>query len=198
MRVVLVVSALVGCGFQGTSSTGTPGPGDGPSTIDAAIDAIDAPDIPGIDAAIDAPIDAAIDAPPVHSCGTGYVAVAGSGTLSTYRKYTTYTTWQTAKATCEQATAHLVIPETTAEAIAVYDFISPANNSPFYWAGIEDADNNNVWMTVLGTPFVNPPWAQGQPSNGTGEIYILVGSSGLFYDYLSNAVQEYACECAPL
>lgn len=197
MRAVLVVSALVGCGFQGTSSTGAPVPGDGTiTTIDAAIDA---PDVPGIDAAIDAPmIDAAIDAPPVHSCGTGYVAVAGSGTLSTYRKYNTNTTWQTARATCQQATAYLVIPETTAEAIAVYDFVSPANNSPFYWAGIEDADNNNVWMTVLGTPFVNPPWAQGQPSNGTGENYVLVGSSGSFYDYLGNAVQEYACECAPL
>ena len=50
---------------------------------------------------------------------------------------------------------------------------------------------------MLNQTFPSPPWAPGQPSNNAGENTILVASSGKFYDYLTNAPQEYACECAP-
>ena len=45
-----------------------------------------------------------------------------------------------------------------------------------------------------GPPFHHPTDVS---ISNTGEIYVLIGSTGLFYDYLSNAVQEFACECAP-
>jgi len=54
-----------------------------------------------------------------------------------------------------------------------------------------------VWTTVLGQTFPSPPWAPGQPTRNPNETYILVGQTGVFYDYLSNAVQEYAFEVAP-
>lgn len=145
---------------------------------------------------IDAPM-VIIDAPTVHDCGPSYVTVAASGTQSKYRKVNALTTWPTAKAMCVQDTAYLVIPETLTEGAAISQFVGPDSDSPYYWAGIEDPNNDNVWTTVLGQTFVSPPFQSGQPSNNTGEIYILVGTNGRFYDWVSNGAQEYACECAP-
>jgi hypothetical protein len=187
MRAVLLV-VLTGCGFTTQSSGGQP--------------SNDASDTPLIDAAIpilDAPMQM-IDAPPPpvpHDCGGGYVTLGNSGTQSKYKKVNQLTTWTTAKAACANDTAYLVIPETLAEGIAVFTYVNPNNNSPYYWAGIEDPNNDSIWTTVLGTTFANPPFQSGQPSNNSGEIYILVGSNGRFYDWRQDGTQEYACECAP-
>lgn len=201
MRAVLLV-AMAGCGFSvQTSGSQPPGDADGIDAprIDAPGTVSDAPPtmIDATPPPIDAPMPIIDAAPPPHDCGPGYVTVAGSGTLSKYKKVNALTTWPAAKAACANDTAYLMIPETLAEGMAVFGYVDPANNSPFYWAGIEDPNNDNVWTTVLGQTFANPPFQQGQPSNGPGEIYILVGANGRFYDWVSNGTQEYACECAP-
>ena len=179
--------AVTGCGFQvapGTSLEGDAAPvADAAVIIDVAVDAI-SPDAPVL-----------VDARPPHVCGPAYVPLAASGTLSTYKKYNVGNGWTAAKATCESETAYLVIPETTAEAKAVYTLIAPQSDSPFYFVGILKSGTGLV--DVLGRPFLNPPWADDQPSAGANQPAILVDMLGEFYDYFTDAPQEFACECAP-
>jgi len=190
VRALVISVTITGCGFSASAPTGGPAaidasPGGGtPSPTDAPKPAIDAPML-------------AIDAPAVHDCGASYMTIPNSGTSSKYRKVNTLTTWPTAKAACAADTAYLVIPETLAEGMAVFTFVDPGNNSPFYWAGIEDPNNDNVWTSVLGQTFTSPPFQTGQPTNASDESYILVGSNGRFYDWHDYGTQEYACECAP-
>jgi len=189
VRALVISMTLSGCGFTASAPASDAAaidgsPGGGSASIDAPMSAIDAPLM-------------AIDAPAPHDCGASYVTLSGSGTSSKYKKVNTLTTWPTARAACAADTAHLVIPETLAEGMAVHAFVSPSNPSPFYWAGIEDENDDGVWKTVLGQTFASPPFQSGQPTNDDDEFYILVGSNGRFYDWYVNGGQEYACECAP-
>ncbi|MBK9034869.1 MAG: C-type lectin domain-containing protein [Myxococcales bacterium] len=146
------------------------------------------------------PIDAQpIDAQPIDAqprC-VGYQAVTGAPATSRYRRVNTLTLWTSAAADCRSDGGYLVIPETTGEATAVYSFVNPNGSSPFYWAGISDPQRDGIWTTVENQTFANPPFAPGQPNARMGEIYVLVSSSGQFYDWFDNGTQEYACECIP-
>lgn len=188
MRAFLLFVALGGCGFHGA-------PGGGDQPIDAAASSdgslVDAP--PNT---VDAPLqpDASPDAPPLpNSCGAGYATVAGAGT-STYRRVNTPATWDTATVDCadDGNGAHLVIPKDKAEALLIYNFVEPDSGSPYFRAGIEDMNDDGTWTTVLGTTYANPPWAPSEPDD---DDCVLIGSTGAFYDYSCNALQEYACEC---
>lgn len=185
LRVASMV-VLVGCGFQ---IAGTPG--DGAASDDAA---------PGDGPRADgppAPPDAPPDAPAPRVCGAAYVAVAGAGTTSTYRKDNAGAAWTTARTSCMADGAHLMIPETLTEAMAVYAFVAPAADSPFYWIGVADPENDGSWTTVLGQLVASPPWATSQPTNAGGDDSVLVAATGRWYDYDNDAPQEYACECPP-
>jgi hypothetical protein len=188
-RAVLPLALVAGCSFSGSARPGGSDSGEvgGHQGGDAAT-----PDAARtVDAAIDAPPDAPPDAP--HTC-PGYVA-ASSGGSSSYKKYAGMN-WAAAKSKCQSDGAHLVIPETNAEARAVFTFVNPANNSPYYWAGVSDPEFDGTWTTVLGQPFTPSPWGASQPTHNTGEIYLLVDSAGQFYDF-HDAPQEFACECEP-
>lgn len=193
MRAIWLFVALAGCGFTGTSAGGgNPPATDGSTTVDGA-QAIDA-----APSTVDAPVqppDAPPDAPAANSCGSGYVTIAGAGT-STYRKVNTPAQWNTAKTDCENDGngAHLVIPTDKAEGALIYAYVNPDTDSPYFWAGIEDMNDDGVWKTVLGDTYANPPWGPSQPDN---DDCVLIGSSGSFYDWACNASQEYACECPP-
>ncbi|MDQ3367505.1 MAG: C-type lectin domain-containing protein [Myxococcota bacterium] len=183
--ITVVVLALgAGCSFEAPAS-GTPDgarmPDDaGPTLLDAAADAAVVPP------------DAV-----VKICAPAYVTVPAAQTLSKYRRVQVQTTWTIARAGCQADGGHLVIPETATEAVAVYAFLDPLNSSPYYWAGITDPELDGQWTTVTGQPFANIPWGSDDPDQRTGEVVILVGSSGAFYDWFPTGSQEYVCECSP-
>ncbi|MCX5741294.1 MAG: C-type lectin domain-containing protein [Proteobacteria bacterium] len=180
---LVVVSTVGACSFHGAGvpaidATVDPSNGDGAQVVDGRV----------VDSA------APPDAPVPHSCGAGYVSLAGAQTTSTYKAFGG-ALWQAAKARCESDTAHLVIPETTAEAVAVYNLIDPATASPYYWAGISDQQHTNTWVTVFDQP-ISPHWGPGQPNLRPIDTYVLVSSNGDMFDW-NDAGQEFACECAP-
>ena len=182
---------LVGCGFQ---VAGTPG--DGVAGGDAAVGDATPGDGPGPDGAPPTP-DAPPDAPAPRVCGAAYVAVPAASTMSTYRKNNTGAGWTAARSSCQADGADLIIPETPAEATAVFAFVAPASNSPYYWIGVADPENDGSWTTVLGQLVAFPPWGPMQPTNAGGDDSVLAGSTGRWYDWGSGAPQEFACECPP-
>ena len=90
-----------------------------------------------------------------------------------------------------------VRPETAAEATAIFALIDPLDTSPYFWAGISDANQDGQWVTVTGQPFTNLNWGSNDPDQRTGEIYAIVFSDATFYDWFDDGLQEYACECPP-
>jgi hypothetical protein len=154
----------------------------------------DAPMAQAPDAAPDAKPDAPVT-PKV--CAAAYVAVPAAQTQSKYRRNQAQTAWLTAKADCASDGGHLVIPETVTEAIAVFNFIDPLDTSPYFWAGIQDPEQDGQWMTVTNVPFAAMTWGDNDPDQRAGEIYAIVGSNGMYYDWFDDGEQEYACECSP-
>lgn len=145
----------------------------------------------------DASPDAAPDAPPMKMCAAAYVTVPNTQNQSKYRRVQVQTAWLDAKADCESDGGHLVVPETTAEAMAVHAFVDPLDSSPYFWAGITDPELDGTWKTVMDTPFTALVWGSGDPDQRVGEIYAIVFSNGNFYDWFDYGTQEYACECEP-
>ncbi|HLL25496.1 MAG TPA: C-type lectin domain-containing protein [Kofleriaceae bacterium] len=137
------------------------------------------------------------DAPLPKVCAAAYVTVMGAGTTSKYRRVQTPSLWTVGKANCEADGGHLVIPETTTEAIAVGAFLDPLDSDPYYWAGILDPQLDGTWTTVTNQPFPTITWGGGDPDKRPGEIYMLVRTTGAFYDWFSDAKQEFVCECTP-
>ena len=209
MRALILLLGAVGCAFEprglgapeedaGTDAAADDAAGADASPADAAIADAAVADARLFDAAppIDARlIDAAppIDAPP--RC-VGYQTVSNAPAASRYRRVNALTTWTAARDNCTTDGGYLVIPETPTEAIAVYNFVNPDSDSPFYWAGASDPQLDGTWVTVLNQAFT-PPFAGGQPNQRDGEIYLLVASSGRFFDWFDTGTQEYACECQP-
>jgi|MudIll2142460700_1097286.scaffolds.fasta_scaffold11662_3 hypothetical protein len=146
------------------------------------------------------PPDAAPDAPPdapAKVCAAAYIAVPAAQTQSKYRRVQVQTEWLVAKADCESDGGHIVIPETTTEAMAVHAFVDPLSSSPYFWAGISDPELDGSWMTVTGVPFTAITWGDNDPDQRTGEIYAIVFSDGKYFDWFDYGTQEYACECEP-
>ena len=210
-----VVLAKGGCSFNAPATVG----GDGTVTIDGASDdaATGGGDagggggdasIPDAGTAPDGTPDAISltpDAPPLpdaatqRACqrsGSGYAAVANGAAGTTYKAYGGMA-WTVARTRCETDQAYLAIPDSNSEARAIYAAVSPQSASPYAWVGVSDADDNQVWTTVLGATFTVSPWGPMQPTNNGSQLYLLIDSMGRFYDYDGGAAQEFACECAP-
>lgn len=155
------------------------------------------PDAPAQDMPDAATTTAMPDAPPAKVCAPAYAALPASGTPSKYRRVQVQTAWLAAKADCESDGGHLAIPETAAEAKAIFALIDPLDSSPYFWAGISDANQDGQWVTVTGQAFANIPWGANDPDQRAGEIYAIVFSDATFYDWFDYGTQEYACECPP-
>jgi hypothetical protein len=201
VRALALLAALAaGCAFDagGLSTTdGGVAGGDAAATDGGDVSPTDGGDVSPPDARVpDArPPDASVpDATP--RC-VGYQAIGGGPASSRYRKVNEYTAWLVARDDCASDGGYLVVPDTAAEAVAVFDFVGPGSGSPFYFTGISNPERDATWTTVLGTQQVYLPWAPGQPNGRSGEIYALVSATGEFYDFFDNATQEYACECNP-
>ena len=181
MRLGVLCLFVGACGFEAqvppAGNFSTP---DGPTPPDAA-----------------QPVDAPPDAPPPKVCAPAYTALPAAGTSSKYRRVQVQTRWTVAKADCESDGGHLAIPETRAEALAIHAFVDPLDTSPYFWAGISDANQDGQWVTVTGVPFTSIPWGDDDPDQRAGEIYAIVYSDGTFFDWFDYGEQEYACECSP-
>ena len=137
------------------------------------------------------------DAPPPKLCAPAYVSVPATNTTSKYRRVQVQTLWTTAKADCESDGGHLIVPETATEAMAIHAFVDPLDTSPYFWAGISDANQDGQWVTVTGQPFTAITWGSNDPDQRAGEIYAIVYSNATYYDWFDDGIQEYACECTP-
>lgn len=108
---------------------------------------------------LDLPADAGVDGslppppPPPVMCPAGYTRGA-SGTC--YRMFGNMPeSWLEAEARCEADGAHLVIPDSEAEALFVGDKS---------WIGISDRRTPGTFLTVTGRRPTFTYWAQNQPS----------------------------------
>lgn len=190
MRMGALCVVLVGCSFEAPLGTPhTPG-----VVVDGSVEIDATPPPPPPPDAAPPPPDAF-----VKICPPAYVTVAAAQTTSKYRRVQVQRLWQTAKNDCESDGGHLVIPETTAEATAIYTFVNPLLSSPYYWAGVSDPELDDTWVTVTGQPFpiADMSWGTNQPNQNAGEIHLLVGSGAKLYDWYDDGTQEYACECTP-
>lgn len=106
------------------------------------------------DAGLDAGIDGPPPPPPPVMCPAGYTRGA-SGTC--YRMFANMPlSWVEAEKRCELDGAHLVVPDTEAEALFVGDGS---------WLGISDRRTRGVFLTVTGRRLGFTYWAQNQPSS---------------------------------
>lgn len=200
MRGLSALALLAACSFQPTGKASGPADsGAGSATMsDAAVDtAADAA------ATIDAPPDAAPDAPAQITCPADYTTIAGAPTTSRYKLYSYSSNstqdqrndWPTAKSTCMGAHTHLVVVETSAEALALGGALQFASDSPYFWEGVTDEGHENSWQTIFGTPATYLPWAAMQPNGGTQSNCALFDRASLLYDFACNGFQPFACEC---
>jgi Lectin C-type domain len=88
-------------------------------------------------------------------CPPGY-AKAIPGVASCYRVVSFPTGWISAESLCEQDGAHLLIPDSAAEAMFA---ASPS------WLGISDRKVQNRVISVIGRPLTFTQWQPDEPSN---------------------------------
>ena len=198
MRGSPAFALLAACSFQPIGKASGPADrGAGSATMnDAAAEDAAAP-------TIDAPPDAAPDAPAQITCPADYMTIAGAPTTSRYKLYS-YSAiasqdrrndWPTAQSTCMGPHTHLVVVETSAEAIALGSALQFASDSPYFWEGVTDQGHENSWQTIFGTPATYLPWAAMQPNGGTQSNCALFDRASMLYDYACNGFQPFACEC---
>lgn len=186
MRGATLLALVAGCSFRTNPR----------SPSDSGADAARTGDAGNTDAPVDAP--GTIDA---RVCPAGYAPIAGAPATSRYKLFGNAppndqsNSWTGGKALCEADGTHLVIVETPAEASAIGAVIQLAAGSPYYWEGITDAAQEDVWLTVLGDPATYQPWAVGQPNGGTGANCALFDAPGNLYDFDCAGYEAFACEC---
>jgi hypothetical protein len=105
----------------------------------------------GLDAGVvDAPLDRRV-------CPPGYTK-ALPAVASCYRVEMLPSSWLGAEAICEEDSAHLLIPDSAAEAMFA------ANPS---WLGISDRKVPNKLLTVTGIPLTYTQWQADEPANSS-------------------------------
>ncbi|HWO26639.1 MAG TPA: C-type lectin domain-containing protein [Kofleriaceae bacterium] len=151
-------------------------------------DAGDDPDVPPVEAGIDAPVDApAIDAPGEPAICRSDPRYASLGALPhRYRTVLALTSWSQAKAACAADGAYLAIPGDATEAAALDGD----------WMGLTDVAVEGQWLTVFGAPAPFLPWGAGEPAGGTGKNCARLGSTPALLEARDcNDTRDYVCEC---
>ena len=196
MRGSPALALLAACSFQPTGKAG--GTSDGGADTAMSVDGA-----PDATVTLDALADAAPDAPAQITCPADYTTIAGAPASSRYKLYSYSSTgsqdrrndWPTAQSTCMGAHTHLVVVETSAEALALGGALQFAPDSPYFWEGVTDQGHENSWQTLFGTPATYLPWAPQQPNGGTQANCALFDQASLLYDFACNGFQPFACEC---
>lgn len=76
--------------------------------------------------------------------------------------------WPEAKSYCESEGAHLAIIHTADEQTFLWERL-PRGHWNSYWFGITDAQTEDEWQWVDGTPLVGGFWEDGEPNNHINE-----------------------------
>lgn len=134
-------------------------------------------------------------------CGTGYAPIAGgSPATATYRGFNNKVTWTTARTTCTNAGADLVVIDNAAEAAATTALVVDSNGSDYHWVGLRDnpgTGTDNDFISVRGGAPTYAPWGSSQP-NGADQDCVLLSDQGApheLFDYECGAPQVFVCEC---
>lgn len=180
-----MIVMLGGCGRLGFDHVDD---GDGDDT-DVADDSDIADDTDADDTDADDTDDT--DAPPIDSpsaaCQTDPAYVSLGAFPSRYRRVTQLTSWANATRECTDDGAHLAVPDTMDEAIAIGD-----NGD---WVGITDVTAEGVWMTIFDTVPAYLQFQTGQPDGGEGEECLRVDGVGEFEDRNCGDARDFVCEC---
>jgi hypothetical protein len=188
-RLLPLALLLAACTFdpRGVPSDGAPTSGD------ARPDAGGPSDGQGPDAT--APDGAPPDAASA-TCPQGYVAAEG---LGVYRFDTGNTDWATARDDCANdlpGFTHLVIIGSDAE----NGHVDAIAGNRDVWIGVTDADDEDVWLDVLGAPQLYDNWGAFEPNNGgiTGgeeDCVELLDGGAAWNDRSCGDHRRYVCEC---
>lgn len=138
---------------------------------------------PDSDAAV---FDSAPDSPPA-SCQDNPLYVSIGAFPSRYRSMSSPRSWSDATTECGNDGAHLAVPDSMAEAIAIGDLGD--------WVGITDAATEGVWLTIFDVAPVYLQFEAGQPDGGNSEDCLRVGGSGDFEDRECGDARDFVCEC---
>lgn len=142
------------------------------------------------------------DAPTTALCA-GYVSLSGGFPAgATYRGVNTKVGWSTARQTCLDDGADLVVIDNAAEAAATTTLVEDPNNSLFHWVGLRDdptTGTDNDFVSVRGGAPTYAPWGDDQPTGGSQDC-VLIGDFGApheLFDFSCTAIQVFVCECLP-
>lgn len=94
-----------------------------------------------------------------------------------YQRFERNFTWEESKAYCEGLSAHLVTITSAEEQTFIDNSLlsqSISYSFNYYHIGGSDAAQEGTWKWVTGEPWVYGNWDSGQPSNGSGENYLII------------------------
>lgn len=187
-----------------TGCTFSPGqPGGGSAAVDSAI----GPDVPVV---VDAQptADAPTPPPDAPGCPGGFSAILGAPAGSTYKVMTAPATYDAAVAACEGlgSRVHLLEVDTQAEAdlleIAIDLTYSGSDTHLYRVLGKRPNTSSTTWSRPDGSALSFFAWGQGEPTNQSGELCIVIRKESMngLAPRVMGAEQcsgnhEYACEC---
>jgi len=112
----------------------------------------------------------------------------------TYFKSLDSVTWPQAVQNSIDNGGHLFIPNSIDEnnfiIQNVYNNVAP----PISWIGITDAQNEGVWLDVLGNQVSFTNWRAGEPNNSNNEDYGMMYSDGTWNDFYNYGTWPYVIE----
>ena len=126
----------------------------------------------------------------------GYVKVPGLSRDSRYRFEAVATaTWRVAEATCAADKAHLFVPDTLDELVAMYAAMPNFSILNDAWIGVAHDAPAGEFAFVTGALVPTFVWAPQQPIPGPGiDVGVLVRNVGVNVDPQANA-NDFICEC---
>lgn len=132
------------------------------------------------------PIDGAPDSPDAD-CQTNTDYISLGAFPSRYRSVAVDMPWAEAALACTGDGAHLAVPDSLAEAIAI--------GGQGDWVGITDVATEGAWLTIFDAPPTYLQFQAGQPDGGDGEDCLRLENSGELQDRSCNDARDFVCEC---
>jgi len=106
-------------------------------------------------------------------------------------------TWDEAKARCEEMGGHLAVITSVTEQNAINSLIKNGKRS-YYWIGLTDEAKEGTFKWITGENFKYTNWrtSTDEPNNGngSGEDYVHVCSDGLWNDNTAGTLMGFICE----
>ena len=108
-----------------------------------------------------------------HNLPDDYFFVTESWGSRFYKVYRKEMTYNAAKTQCESDGAFLAIPRSKAENNYISDLIKGHNHKGI-WIGINDIDQEGLFVAVDGSNITYTNWDSGEPSNAHNEDAVII------------------------